>query len=98
MAAATWILKIKEKHKIPQCAIKTIIEDVTILFQTYLSHLFDAVKHQLENVAVDKEAILSVSPIFDPDGDYGRPFKGLETEFLQLKFFRKNLAMIVSEK
>lgn len=95
-SAAIWILKIKENHKLPQCAIKSIIEDVTILFQTYLSHLFDAVKLKLKSMAVVEEVILSLSLFFDPDGYYGKPFKGLETEYLQHTFFKKNFSMIVS--
>lgn len=47
MSAATWILKIKEQYKIPQSAINSIIEDVTVLFQTYLFCIFGAVKQQL---------------------------------------------------
>ena len=96
MAAATLILKIKEKHKISQYAIKGIIEDVIVLFQTCLLHLFKTVKEHLEYKGIDEETISCISPLFDGDGDYGKPFKGLETEYLQLKFFKTNFALVVS--
>ena len=98
MSAATWILKTKEKYKIPQCAINAIIEDVTVLFQSYLCCIFDAVNKQLQSFNDCDAIVTSLSPLFDPDGVYGRPFKGLETEHLQLKFFKNFFAMIVGHK
>lgn len=94
-AAAAWILKTKERHKISQTAINSIIEDVTNFFQVYLSHIHDAIRQRLKG-DVDDDILSSLSPIFDPDGGYGKPFKGLETEYLQLKFFRRKFSMIVS--
>lgn len=93
-AAAAWILKTKERHKIPQCAIKTIIEDVTSLFQTCIFRIFDAVKQQLSNLDIE-DVISLLSPLFDPNGDYGNPFKGLETDHMQLKYFKRNFGLIV---
>ena len=40
--------------------------------------------------------VASISGILDPDGDKGRPFKGLETEHQQQKYFREKFSMIVS--
>ena len=94
-AAASWILKTKEKHRIPQSAINTIIQDVTVFFQMHLSRIYHTIKQQLKSADVD-ENISSLSPIFDPNGHHGRPFKGLETEYLQLKFFKRKFSMIVS--
>ena len=126
-AAATWILKIKEKHKIPQCAMEAIIQDVTVLFQTHLSrlfdtikmklkglnvedkvlsflspfqtvlsHNFDAIEKQLESLNVEETVVSLLSPFFDCDGDYGQPFRELETEHMQHKFFKRKFSMIVS--
>ena len=94
-AAAKWILKIKEKHKISQVAMESIIEHVTDLFQIYLSDLHNVTKAQLRNSQVSDEIILSLDPVFDVDGQYGRPFKGLESEYRQLKYFKEKFAMVV---
>lgn len=94
-ASATWLLKIKEKHKLSQVALQGMIEHVTDLFQAYLCDLHNNVKQHLENSGVDESSITSLDPLFDSDGYYGRPFKGLETEYRQLKYFKENFHMVV---
>ena len=42
------------------------------------------------------DIVASISGILDPDGENGRPFKGLETEHQQQKYFREKFSMIVS--
>ena len=45
---------------------------------------------------MDDDIVSSISGILDPDGENGRPFKGLETEYQQQKYFREKFSMIVS--
>ena len=47
-AAAMFILKIKENHKIPQSVINTMVESITSLFQLHLSHIDDVVTQHLK--------------------------------------------------
>lgn len=56
-AAATWILKVKEKNKLSQMTMQGIIEDVTSLFQTYLQHLYHSAKLYLEGNFVADDVI-----------------------------------------
>ena len=89
-------MKTKEKHKIPQSVICNIINDVTTLFQLHLGNIGSIVKQQLKAKNVDDDIVASISGILDPDGENGRPFKGLETEHQQQKYFREKFSMIVS--
>ena len=84
-AAATWILKIKEKHKLSQFAINQILEDVTDLFQISLSTSLRKISSELESAGIHQDVVSAVSGVFD--GDSGRPFKGLETEYHQRQYF-----------
>lgn len=76
-------------------AMQGIIQDVTSLFQKYLLDLHLRVKVQLRAKNVSDEAITCLDPLFSPVGKYGQPFKGLDTEYFQLKYFRKHFSMAV---
>ncbi len=95
-SAATWILKVKEKYKLPQVAMQGIIQDVTRLFQVYLGDLHSTVVQELTTSQVDADTISTISPLFEEGGAYGQPFRGLDTEHRQLAYFRDKFAMIVS--
>ena len=84
-----FILKIKEKHKMPQSVINTMIESITTLFQLHLKHIGDIVTQHLKKSSVDDHIIELISAIFSSDGEHIRLFKGLETEYQQQKFFKK---------
>lgn len=94
--AASFILKSKEKHKIPQNVIDGIIADVTTFFSLHLSFLHSAFKQQLKDNDIDDTVIEAICSTFDYDNVHRRPFKGLETEYLQHKFFKQKFSMIVS--
>lgn len=94
-AAAMWMLKVKEKNKLSQMALQGIIEDVTNLIQTYLRDLNLSIKNHLKEGGVSEEVISSLDPFFSPGGKYGEPFRGLETEHRQLKYFKNCFSMVV---
>lgn len=95
-AAAIWILKVKEKHRISQMAMQEIIQDVTELFQTCLLDLCSTLKSDLRAKNVDEEIVTSIEHHFGHDGKYGQPFRGLGTEYYQLKYFKEQFSMVVS--
>lgn len=94
-AAATWILKVKEKNKLSQMTMQGIIEDVTSLFQTYLRHLYHSVKLYLEENFVADDVIAPLEEMFSSNGKYGEPFRGLKTEYFQSKYFQDHFSMVV---
>lgn len=87
-AAALWILKTREVHKIPLSVMDNIISDVQGLFQSALTHLYQHTKSILpENEAVDL-ALSESSPFIDI-------FAGLKTQQQQLNYFRDEFKMVV---
>ena len=89
-------MKIKEKHKLSQFAVNNIIEDVTVLFQISSSNTFLIIASLLKGAGVHEDIISSISKLFDHDSEHVRPFKGLETQYLQHKYFKKNFGLVVS--
>ncbi len=93
--SATWILKIQEKFKLPQSTIEQIIQDVTGFFEDLLDDLYDDLKSILSNAGVDHSTITGLSELFSSTSTYSKPFAGLETQYLQLKFYKKELNFVV---
>lgn len=96
--AASWILKIKERHKLPTSVMLGIIEDVTELFQVLLENLRITVVQDLRKLGIPDQAINKISSNFCGKStlNFSRPFQGLDTAFLQSKYFRKHFFMVVS--
>lgn len=75
--------------------MQKIIQDVTNLFRKYLVDLHLTLKAELRTNSVSEEVVTSLNPHFSPEGKYGKPFRGLETEYYQLKYFKEHLSMVV---
>ena len=87
-AAALWILKTREVHKIPLSVMDNIISDVQGLFQSALSHL-----HQhTRNILPENEALESA---FSEHSPFVNIFDRLRTQQQQLTYFRKEFKMVV---
>lgn len=91
--AACWILKLKESCKLTQSTMDEIVQRVTDLNQYILSRVSMAVKAAITSAGM--EVTQELQSIFDPNGNFGRPFKGLETSYQQLQYCRKNLGLVV---
>ena len=50
---------------------------------------------KLESVGATKESIDSVSELFSEESPYCNPFKGLDTHYKQLSFYKKSLNLLV---
>lgn len=91
-SAATWILKVKERHKLPTSVTQGLIEDVTSLFQIHLGELHSAVVEQLHGAGVPNDVTSDLSTLFN---HFAKPFRGLETNYYQQKYFKQTFAMVV---
>lgn len=85
---ALFILKTADKHSIPLSTMEIIIADTSSLIANAVSKVEDellknGVDAQLANNICSQEAIKN-------------PFSGLETVYLQTKYFRDKMGMIVS--
>ena len=61
-SSAAWILKIKEKHKLPQVAVQGIITQVTSLFQVYLSSIHRETQHPPSNARIRSGNLCYLEP------------------------------------
>ncbi len=93
--AACWILNIKECCKLTQSATEDILARVTDLNQYILLQVFQAVKTIITNAGVDIRQVEELQRIFDPNGKFGRPFKGLESSYKLQNYCKKTLELVV---
>ena len=91
-SSALFLLKMKEQRKTSQVAIDDIVEGSRSLFCQTLTRLRAGVNAQLAEVGVDPDSV-GLEKIFKNIVD---PFNGLETCYLQEKYFRESLYLIVS--
>ena len=91
-SSALFLLKMKEQRRTSQVAIDDIVEGSRSLFCQTLTRLQAGVKAQLAEVGVDPDSV-GLGKVFK---DIVDPFNGLETCYLQEKYFRDSLNLIVS--
>ena len=90
-SSAAFLLKLKEKQKLTQTSLQSIIEGVTGLFQHHLDALHARINSKLIENSVSTTILADVLEL----DDFRAPFKGLETYHQQIKFFRSHLNFIV---
>ena len=96
-----WILKTRECHKLSRSTIENILEDVTLLFHSVHEEMYDYnMMKKLSQSSVQctfsQQHLQCVSDIFEQSKVIFSSFKGLETAYLQQKYFRNSFNMIVS--
>ena len=95
-AAAIWILKTQEINKLTQSTTEKIMQDTGALYEAALSNLHSDVVSKLQEEGVEISTIHKLSSIFSPTGCHGNLFSGLESQFLQMKYFSTHFHFIVS--
>ena len=92
-AAATWVLKTRESHRIPLSVMDSLIYDVQSLFDIVVGNLSSQVQDCLQYSGVSQGVVESVESIFC---NCPPVFAGLRTQQQQLSFFRRNFNFVVS--
>ena len=96
-AAARWILRHREAHRIPHAVMESIVSGAKSLYETALME----VRHQVIQAMKDKHAtadtVASVSSVFDTQSQYTCVFKGLETTHKQNTFIKDTFYFVVSD-
>ena len=92
-SAALFLLKAREVKRLPQDTLDTIVEDGKDLFSMVLHDHSGMTRNLLERGGVDISAIPGLATHLENPQN---PFQGLETEYLQTKYFRNNLGLLVS--
>ena len=96
-AAATWILKTRECHRLPLSVMDSIIFDVQSLYDVALSQLGDHINHILSEAGVDQGAMNSVAAEIT-NGPHMHIFDGLKTQSQQLAYYKEHFQFVVSAK
>ena len=87
----------KECLKLPQSTLETIIEDVTSLFQFVHNNMHQYALAKLEeSSSLNQDQLSCLSEVFDCNNIFSSPFNGLETGYLQQRYFKDTFDMIVS--
>ena len=88
---ALFILKLRELHKVSQAAVSDIISDVSLMIECQTTKIRKKAFAAMDSEASDHE---SFKKAFEIDN----PFKHLSTEYLQTKYFREHMGLVVSSK
>ena len=91
---ALFLLGLKEKHKLTQAAVQSVVDGVTSLLQQRLDILHMQVHSKLTEAGVP--SMPELDALFSEDGVNGHPFLGLETQHQQQKYYRDHFNFIVS--
>lgn len=94
--AMCWILKIKETCKLTQSATDEIIKGVTDFNSYILSKLYDVILKGLRDLDINIDQVPEVAKAYHPDSPFLRPFKDVETDYLQFQYCKKHLGFVVS--
>ena len=93
-STALFLLGLKEKHKLPQAAVQSVVDGVTSLLQQRLDILHSQVRSELTEAGVP--SLPGLDALFTEDRVNGHPFFGLEMHHQQLKYYKAHFNFIVS--
>lgn len=94
-ASALFLLKAKEVNKISQSSLNAIIQDFTTLLDQRVDSLKVEVSRVLRQRETEESICAEILSLFG-DSRLQNPFDGLDTEFLQQKFYTETLGLVVS--
>ena len=88
--AARFLLSLKEKYRLTQSAVNFTVAAVDEMMRLKCEQLHRSVEDTL--ATADGGCIPDISCCFVADS----PFKGLETEYLQMKYYKEHFNLVVS--
>lgn len=94
VAAAKWIMRNREGHRIPHSVMESIVAGAQSLYEIALSKIQDRVIGRMKETDIASDIISSVSSVFDSETQYTSIFKGLETTYRQNMFIKDNLDLL----
>ena len=85
-STALLLLTLKERHRLTQVAVNFSVGQM----KQMVLHVLDDVKTSVKK-KMDADSTADIDECFDVN-----PFQGLETEYLQTKFYQKHFNLVVS--
>ena len=95
VAAAKWILKNREGHRIPNSVMESIVSGAKFLYETALSEIQRQVVDEMKEANITPDTITSVSRVFDGETQYTNVFRELETTYRQNSFIKDHFRFVV---
>ena len=95
VAAAKWILKNREGHRISNSVMESIVSGAKFLYETALSEIQPQVVDEMKEANITPDTITSVSRVFDGETQYTNVFRGLETTYRQNSFIKDHFRFVV---
>ena len=94
-SSALFLLTLKEKYKLTQTAIDFAVDRMKVTVDNIIDDLHQGVAKEVINVTSDLSDAdkLRIYSVFH---NAKNPFNGLETRYLQSKYFEENFAVVVS--
>lgn len=95
-AAALWLLKAREKHRLPLSVVDTMIADFQSLYEIAISSCRHQVEAALLEAGISEDTITSVTVHLSEGSPFTNIFRGLQTQQQQLVYFRRHFGLVVS--
>ena len=95
-AIALWILKLKEGRKLTQSATEEILQDVTELCCDMVTNLKSDIYKVLASAGISADDVSGLEDLFQDESSYMKPFSKLETQYLQMSYYKSHLGFVVS--
>ena len=93
---ALFLLKLKEERRLSQLAVNGLIGDISTLLEEEISSLKKDVIKCMHEEHASTELISKIHKQFS-DKITAPPFEGLQTAYLQKKYFTENFHLVVSK-
>ena len=91
--AALFLLKAKEGHKVSQSALDGLIGDISELLSATVSSVGNAVRECIKDSGIDSVTMTKIDSIFS---NYQMPFEGLQSAYMQQKYYAEFFNLVVS--
>ena len=95
-AAAIWILKAREQHRLPLSVMDAMIGDFQSLHQVAMTSCRQRVETALTAAGISEDIIASAMVHMTEESPFMNIFRGLRTQHQQLAYFRRHFGLVVS--
>lgn len=95
-ANALCLLKFKEKACVPQTVVNSFVNNATQIAQASVDLLRSGVSNCLLKAGINIETIPGLNDLFEQDNRISNPFRGIDKEPLQYKYYKEEFSLVVS--
>ncbi|XP_046858671.1 uncharacterized protein LOC124452126 [Xenia sp. Carnegie-2017] len=97
-ANALCLLNFKDRGRVPQTVVDSFVENATKVTQTSINLLNSGITSCLKNAGIDLNNLPEVNELFDEDNPISNPFAGIDQEYLQYEYYKKEFNLVEPQK